>query len=62
MKPTFELSDGILDEEEGYDTGYLDVQDVKKFIKHLKEWINHHSVYKKDILEEIDRLAGDKLK
>ena len=56
------LSEKILDEN-AVDSGYIDVQDIKEFIKRLKEecskWLGSNDSY--NFKEVIDKLSGDKL-
>jgi len=60
MIEQFNLSDKISDEHLDYDE-VLSVFVVKEFIKRLKEEFKGYGDYEDDIVNFIDKLAGDKL-
>jgi hypothetical protein len=68
MTDEFNLSDMI--HWRVYDNyGIIDHDDVKEFIKRLRKFIQNHLNYERkncflgeELLDEIDKLAGDKLK
>jgi len=61
---TFNLSDKFTDSRDDSGYGYIAIEDVKEFIRLLKEsliWLTKQSDYEQAIMF-IDKLAGDKLK
>ncbi len=68
MSEEFNLSEKIDLDYSVYDMeGVISTEDVKEFIKQLKEEISNPEMHLKKtdveiILEEIDKLAGEKLK
>ena len=61
----FNLGDRIIDDLRGGGQLGVRIEDVKEFIKILKEEIRKFDfgeIQESEIIEEIDKLAGDKLK
>ena len=66
-KQEFNLSEKIINNNFNDSGDFLDIEDVKEFIKLLKEEIynfpsiNYHQPDEDDIIKIIDKLSGEKL-
>jgi len=63
MEKEFNLSERIVDDLRGGGQLGIRIEDVKEFIRLLKELVMDCNVHEEKVsISEIDKLAGDKLK
>ena len=61
MEDNFILSNKILESYQQGDYDFIEVKDVKEFIKQLKEEFKGYGDYEEDIIYFIDKCAGKDL-